>query len=529
MKHIKRILLLLNILIVPQIIVAQYRFTASLSQSGNCSGLYNGGIELAAIKSMVNHYNSTNYNSMNECESARARANAQAVTIGSCHLRITTSPCSGPGGNSGDLNFSQGQTEGNNNINILGPSHGKSFFSPNLANEIKYWSEDDIKKSILNNDFQIPQLQSLKTNDPDYDNERAKIKENGFIIDTDKPFRSLNINEDWSSPDFDNVNVEWEYVKSSKGLNYNTIDEFTNDMIKQSKYTQDYILNIANMPLETFKHDIIEVGNYIERWYNEENLRLSKSLKIAEEQYYIANFLSEYKGYLTICYMNSMSDASADQGTIKVFGKTRDELAYESIAKLEAGLKDKYKLKDEDIAKLKKIIDDENKVQEYILKAKGLKIDKTIEYSEEMLNQTEIGKRTILGKETITGAIADKTISFDKAIDLGVLINDDIALLGLIKNRDAYANAVKSIKDNQERIKIIHDNEIQKIEDLLLILNNNSPKRENEITNMSQKNKLEWSKKTIEVLEKMQSNKSTAPYNIFPDRFKNLYKRRQIY
>ena len=221
--------------------------------------------------------------------------------------------------------------------------------------------------------------------------------------------------------------------------------------------------------------------------------------------------------------MNSMSDASADQGTIKVFGKTRDELAYESIAKLEAGLKDKYKLKDEDIAKLKKIIDDENKVQEYILKAKGLKIDKTIEYSEEMLNQTEIGKRTILGKETITGAIADKTISFEKAIDLGVLINDDIALLGLIKNRDAYANAVKSIKDNQERIKIIHDNEIQKIEDLLLILNNNSPKRENEITNMSQKNKLEWSKKTIEVLEKMQSNKSTAPYNIFPDRFKNLY------
>ena len=174
MKHIKRILLLLNILIVPQIIVAQYRFTASLSQSGNCSGLYNGGIELAAIKSMVNHYNSTNYNSMNECESARARANAQAVTIGSCHLRITTSPCSGPGGNSGDLNFSQGQTEGNNNINILGPSHGKSFFSPNLANEIKYWSEDDIKKSILNNDFQIPQLQSLKTNDPDYGKNKGK-------------------------------------------------------------------------------------------------------------------------------------------------------------------------------------------------------------------------------------------------------------------------------------------------------------------------------------------------------------------
>ncbi len=195
MKHIKRILLLLNILIVPQIIVAQYRFTASLSQSGNCSGLYNGGIELAAIKSMVNHYNSTNYNSMNECESARARANAQAVTIGSCHLRITTSPCSGPGGNSGDLNFSQGQTEGNNNINILGPSHGRSFFSPNFANEIKYWSEEDIKKSILNNEFQIPQYQSLETNDPDYDNERAKIKENGFIIDTDKPFRSLNIDE----------------------------------------------------------------------------------------------------------------------------------------------------------------------------------------------------------------------------------------------------------------------------------------------------------------------------------------------
>ena len=294
-------------------------------------------------------------------------------------------------------------------------------------------------------------------------------------------------------------------------------------MIKQSKTTQDYILNIANMSLETFQHDIIEVGNYIERWYNEESLRLSKSLKIAEEQYDIANFLSEYKGYLTICYMNSMSDASADQGTIKAFGKTRDEIAYESIVKLEAGLKDKYKLKDEDIAKLKKIIDDENKVQEYILKAKGLEIDKTIdktiEYSKEISNKAanEIGKRTI------TGAMTDKTVSFEKALDLGVLINDNIALLGLVKNRDAYANAVKSIKDNQERTKNIHDNEIQKIENLLLILDNNSPKRENEITNMSQKNKLEWSKKTIETLAKMQSNKSTAPYNIFPDRFKNLY------
>lgn len=523
MKHIKRLLLLLNILIVPQIIVAQYKFTASFSQSGTCSGLYNGGIELASIKSMVNHYNSTNYNSMNECESARARANSQTVTIGSCHLRITTSPCSGPGGNSGNLSFSQGQTDGNSNINFLGPSHGKSFYSPNFANEVKYWSEEDIKKRILNNDIQIPQLKSLETNDPDYDNERAKIKENGFIIDTNKPYRSLNIDEDWSSPDFDNVNVEWEFIKSSKGLNYNTIDEFSNDMIKQSKTTQDYILNIANMSLETFQHDIIEVGNYIERWYNEESLRLSKSLKIAEEQYDIANFLSEYKGYLTICYMNSMSDASADQGTIKAFGKTRDEIAFESIAKLEAGLKDKYKLKDEDIAKLKKIIDDENKVQEYILKTKGLEIDKTIdktiEYSKEISNKAanEIGKRTI------TGAMTDKTVSFEKALDLGVLINDNIALLGLVKNRDAYANAVKSIKDNQERTKNIHDNEIQKIENLLLILDNNSHKRENEITNMSQKNKLEWSKKTIDTLAKMQSNKSTGPYNIFPDRFKNLY------
>ena len=119
--------------------------------------------------------------------------------------------------------------------------------------------------------------------------------------------------------------------------------------------------------------------------------------------------------------------------------------------------------------------------------------------------------------------MTDKTVSFEKALDLGVLINDNIALLGLVKNRDAYANAVKSIKDNQERTKNIHDNEIQKIENILLILDNNSHKRENEITNMSQKNKLEWSKKTIDTLAKMQSNKSTGPYNIFPDRFKNLY------
>lgn len=188
MKHIKRLLLLLNILIVPQIIVAQYRFTVSFSLNCNCHGNYECEKTVREINASIQGYLSTYnvaFNNLNDCETARAIVNSipnyYKQYSGYCNIKFTTTPCSGFGDNG--------------NFIILGPSHGKSFFSPNFANEVKYWSEDDIKKSILNNDFQIPQLQSLKTNDPDYDNERAIIKENGFIIDTDKPFRSLNIDE----------------------------------------------------------------------------------------------------------------------------------------------------------------------------------------------------------------------------------------------------------------------------------------------------------------------------------------------
>lgn len=505
---------------------AQYTFTLNVSWSGNCSGY------TAQMNQMMGKYKSqaiTGFPTRELCEQTRAMCHQELghieiiyydVKTGkeikreatNCKLNVSTTPCTGHpmAGSVGTLN-------------ALGVSQGSSFYSSNTANEIQNWSEDDMERMLaLNPEYKTSSPVELSMGDENTDLVRNRARKNAFILDTNKPFRSLNVGDDGlinsHSADMSIINTDWQLIRSTKKLPYNTIDEFAEGTTQQYNFILDNVLNLANMPLNNFEYNLNQCAYDIEAWYNSESIRLASELENAQKLHDIANFMLQYKGYLAITYINGMSDnpAAADNAARKAFGKTRDELAYESIEKMEKNLFEKYGMSSEDIAKLKKVIDDDNKVQDYVSKAQGLGLN-------------DIGEKGVVA---ISEKMTDKGLNIDlgggelsisKALDMGVLLNNDIALLGLSKEEKALENYVQSIKNQQNLIKEARDKETQKIGDLLTIVENSSQKIKSEVSKMSQRDKLDWANNANETLERVNSRKAKDSYDVFPDRFRNMY------
>lgn len=510
MSCLKRYIVLFYISIVSQVAVAQWKFNVSLSVNG-CSGF--DKVTENWANAQLKQWNATligGFPTKGECENARSIVISSSVTDGKCKVQFTASPCVGSGGAVG-------------NVDVLGVSKGGSFNSTNPVNEINDWSNDDMERMLaLNPEFKASSLVELSMGDENTDLVRNRARQNAFVLDTNKPFRSLNVGEDGlintHSADMSIINTDWQLIRSTKKLPYNTIDEFAEGTTQQYNSILDNVLNLANMPLSNFEYNLNQCAYDIEAWYNSESIRLASELENAEKLHDIANFMLQYKGYLAITYINGMSDnpAAADNAARKAFGKTRDELAYESIEKMEKNLFEKYGMSSEDIAKLKKVIDDDNKVQDYVSKAQGLGLNDigekgVVAISEEM---TDKGLNIDLG---------GGELSISKALDMGVLLNNDIALLGLSKEEKALENYVQSIKKQQNFIKEVRDKETQKIGDLLTIVENNSQIIKSEVSKMSQRDKLDWANNANETLERVNSRKAKDSYDVFPDRFRNMY------
>lgn len=186
---LRRLFLLLNILIVFQDVGAQYKFNMSVSYNANCHGVRECEEAIRMCNSMVNGYMAKcriNFNSISECEAARGmvisgmnEVKSYANQVG-VKFNFTVSPCSGSGGN----------------FVFLGPNRGSSFYSPNFADEIKNWSEDYIEQQLaLDPENAQTESVAVETDDYSFDEERANLRD-GFVIDTDKPFRSINVDED---------------------------------------------------------------------------------------------------------------------------------------------------------------------------------------------------------------------------------------------------------------------------------------------------------------------------------------------
>ena len=527
----RRFFLIIGISIVSQVTVAQCKFSMTLSVNG-CFNDLEGRVTEKTAEALFNHYveqAGIGFNSLQECNSFRNIVMSETdFRTGNCRIRVNVSPCTGCLGSL------------SNEANIIAIGQGRSFFSTNPANEIQNWSNDDMERMLaLNPEYKSSSPVELSMGDEKTDLARNRARRNAFVLDTNKPFRSLNIGEDGlintHSADMSIINTDWQLIRSTKKLPYNTIDEFAEGTTQQYNSILDNVLNLANMPLSNFEYNLNQCAYDIEAWYNSESIRLASELENAEKLHDIANFMLQYKGYLAVTYINGMSDnpAAADNAARKAFGKTRDELAYESIEKMENDLFEKYGMSSEDIARLKKEIDDENIVQNFVEKARGLKIDeiadKSVDELVEKLDPIATNKSIdLLGKDynTIrgtTGEVADKSITFDRAIDMGVLLNNDYGIWAHSKEVKALENYVQSIKNQQNLIKEERDKETQKIGDLLTIVENNSQIIKSEVSKMSQRDKLDWANNANETLKRVNSRKAKDSYDVFPDRFRNMY------
>lgn len=183
---------------------AQYTFTLNVSWSGNCSGY------TAQMNQAIRGFQTQTINGFPTrelCEQTRAMCHQELghieiiyydVKTGkeikreatNCKLNVSTTPCTGRpmAGSVGTLN-------------ALGVSQGTSFYSANTASEIQNWSEDEARRRMgLDNTLQLSPPSSFDfiiTGDASFN--RA------IEIDTSKPFRSINVNENGSmntsSPD----------------------------------------------------------------------------------------------------------------------------------------------------------------------------------------------------------------------------------------------------------------------------------------------------------------------------------------
>lgn len=190
-KFFRRLFFLLCIFIISQDVDAQYKFYVSMSFNWNCHGNRECEEGQRMVNGIVQNVLSglpISFNTKNECEATRNMAvNSlnEAKSLASQYasrygvkFNFTVTPCSGFGGG---------------NFVFLGPNRGSSFYSPSVADEIKNWSEDNERlQAALNPEWERSEQMAVETSDYSFDEKRKNLRE-GFVVDTDKPFRSLNI------------------------------------------------------------------------------------------------------------------------------------------------------------------------------------------------------------------------------------------------------------------------------------------------------------------------------------------------
>lgn len=181
----RRVVIISILSIVPQLLLAQWSFTVTVSKSGNCSSSLGGRISAGVLEAYAQHLSRKIYSTQQECENFRASANFVSSGYG-CTVRVVATPCRGHGGASGS-------------VDILGPSQGSSFYSNNGFNEIQNWNDDHMERMIaLNPEFQNTSPTELSMGDEDTSYARTRGRETAFVLDPSKlkTFRSLNIGED---------------------------------------------------------------------------------------------------------------------------------------------------------------------------------------------------------------------------------------------------------------------------------------------------------------------------------------------
>lgn len=222
LKRLRILLATVPLLVaLPLSLTAQgsYTFSRSVTFSGDCSSSQTAMLHKGVISAFIEQAPKPVFNSLMECESSRAY-NTWTSTDSGCTARVFCSPCVRIGGGltSGDLSYL-------GNYQLLGPDQGMNSFSTNPADDVEHWDEDWARKrdmiTTANNSTALPHL---LTGDPSFDREYASLikggdrilsinskvppKGRGVPVSDDflnKPFKSLDMREPWSSDDLSNV------------------------------------------------------------------------------------------------------------------------------------------------------------------------------------------------------------------------------------------------------------------------------------------------------------------------------------
>lgn len=175
---------------------AQYTFTCNGGFSGDCAKV-SGVRELNQQLQQIMRQAFAGFPDEASCNQARnivnnIKSQAEIILGGkryNCHFKLNALPCTG-------------RPIGGTNVgtpNVLGVSQGSSFFSTNTVNDIKNWSEDDMERMLaLDQKHQPLENKAIATGDVYFDRTRSTLP----VIDPDKPFRSLNVDENLGSNDY---------------------------------------------------------------------------------------------------------------------------------------------------------------------------------------------------------------------------------------------------------------------------------------------------------------------------------------
>lgn len=425
---LRRLFLLLNILIVFQDVGAQYKFNMSVSYNANCHGVRECEEAIRMCNSMVNGYMAKcriNFNSISECEAARGivisgmnEVKSYANQVG-VKFNFTVSPCSGSGGN----------------FVFLGPSRGSSFYSPNFADEIKNWSEDYIEQQLaLDPENAQTEPVAVETDDYSFDEERANLRD-GFVIDTDKPFRSINVDEDGGinthSDDF--KNTEWAFIKRTHNLPDADANVYKARILSEANALMNDILEKNNVNRDELENYVQERFLFLNEFLLKENNRYMSERNILNKAFLLAKFKVEYKAILNQKYLDSVDeDYSTMEGAFFIAnGKTREQYYDEELKKHEADLL-KNGISQEDIDLIKSKTDKEAFVKDYSSTAKD------IAEGAEHINNVTLSSKVI--SEILSGVTQGVTI--------GVIVNNLITIESYKIVSESLDKQIKSLDEN---------------------------------------------------------------------------------
>ena len=484
-KFFIRLFFLLCVFIISQNVDAQYKFYVSMSFNYNCHGnreceelvMMTNGIIQNAISGIP-----ISFNTKNECEAARnmtvnslneAKSLASQYSSYGVKLNFTVTPCSGFGGG---------------NFVFLGPNRGSSFYSPSVADEIKNWSEDNERlQAALNPEWERSEQMAVETSDYSFDEKRKNLRE-GFVIDTDKPFRSLNVDETGSinthSSDFNNV--EWNFIKSTQNLPDKNVNAYKFRMFTEATSLLNNILNKSNATREELENYVNARFLFLNETYIKEKERYMGEREVLEKTYLLAKFKVDYKAILNLRYIDSTDEDyhETEAAFILVNGKTREQYYEEELKKIEKEMLDKG-ISQKEIDFIKSKTDSESLIKDYSSTAKD------IAEGVEHLNDASLGNKVV--SEILSGIADGATI--------GVMVNNLITIESYKIVSSAIDNHLKSLDEGFKLTENTVKQELEKNNNIDVLLKNTTINVKNKINRMNEKDGLSWASKINNIVK----------------------------